>query len=95
MPAGSPAGVLADGAVIEVASAENQLTLALAIDPWQARMIGRPARTTHATLPITASQFLVPAPGAHEDPQTVAIHGFRDGTARYLHTNARVHPRAA
>jgi CubicO group peptidase (beta-lactamase class C family) len=75
------------------AAADGGLTLTLAIDPWQARMMGRPARTTHDLLPINDTQFIVPARDALEDPGTVAIYGFRDGPARYLHTNARVHPR--
>ena len=83
------------GARYEVQAADGRLTATLAIDPWQARMMGRPARTTHDLLPITDTQFLVPARGTLEDAQTIAIYGFRDGRARYLHTNARVHPRVA
>jgi CubicO group peptidase (beta-lactamase class C family) len=82
------------GTRYEVAAADGQLTLTLTIDPWQARMMGRPSRTTRELLPISDTQFLAPAQDASEDPQTVAVFGFQDGGARYLHTNARLHTRA-
>jgi hypothetical protein len=81
------------GARYEVRATGSTLALTFVQDPWQARMSGQPERTTFTLLPISETQFLMPAHGPQEDTQTVAIYGFRDGQARFLHTNARVYPR--
>lgn len=41
---------------------------------------------------MSETHFLMPPSDPLEDTQTVAIHDFTDGAARYLHTNCRVHP---
>jgi hypothetical protein len=56
-----------------------------------AEFLGKPARIRYELLPVSETHFLMPPSDPLEDTQTVAI--FADGTARYLHTSCRVHPR--
>lgn len=82
------------GVRYEVAPATGgTLHLTQVRDGWQARVSGRPERTTHRLLPIDETHFLVPSDDPLEDTQTVAIYGAADGPAQYLHTNCRVFPR--
>ena len=81
------------GVRYEVNAAAGTLRLTLVRDAWQARMSGRPERTTYSLLPIDETHFLMPSDDLLEDTQTVAIYDVRDGAAQYLHTNCRVFPR--
>ena len=81
------------GVRYEVRAADGGLALTFVGDPWQARMAGQPERTTYRLLPVSETHFLMRSDDPHEDDQTAAIYDFRDGPARYLHTNCRVHPR--
>ncbi|WP_228539769.1 serine hydrolase [Nocardia sp. XZ_19_385] len=72
----------------------GRLHLTLALDPMHAQFLGKPDHLRYELLPISETHFLMPPTDPLEDPQTVAIYDFRDGPARYLHTNCRVHPRA-
>ena len=82
------------GARYEVSADGGQLSLALGLDPMHAAFLGRPDRVVHELLPVSEQHFLMPPADPSEDTQTVAIYEFRDGAARYLHTNCRVHPRS-
>lgn len=81
------------GARFEVSSVEGRLSLSLDVDPMHADIMGRPGRITYDLLPVDETHFLLPPVLPMEEPQTAAIFDFRDGRARYLHTNARLHPR--
>ncbi|GII91538.1 serine hydrolase domain-containing protein [Sinosporangium siamense] len=81
------------GAQYEVSAEGGQLYLTLAVDPMQAHVLGKPDRIRYELLPVSETHFLMPPADPLEDPQPVAIYGFDDGTARYLHTNCRVNPR--
>jgi CubicO group peptidase (beta-lactamase class C family) len=83
------------GTRFEVTVEGRDLHLTYLLDPMTARLLGRPRRTTRPLLPITATRFVVPPGDSLEDTETVALYGFDDGPARYLHTNCRVHPRLA
>ncbi|ONI70331.1 serine hydrolase [Actinosynnema sp. ALI-1.44] len=83
------------GARYEVAAVNGRLSLTLVLDPMQAAFMGKPDRVRYELLPVSATHFLMPPTDPLEDTQTVAIYDFTDGTARYLHTNCRVHPRSA
>ena len=81
------------GARYEVDADGGSLRLTLAMDPFEARYLGKPERITYPLLPVSATHFLMPSDDPLEDTQTVAIYDVRDGVAHYLHTNCRVHPR--
>lgn len=81
------------GTRFEVAAEGDDLRLSLDVDPMQAEIMGLPGRITHDLLPIDETHFLMPPTTALEEPQTAALFDFHDGHARYLHTNARLHPR--
>jgi CubicO group peptidase (beta-lactamase class C family) len=81
------------GTRFEVTGEHGHLQLHLDVDPMQAAIIGTPDRITHDLLPIDDTHFLLPPNTPLEDVQTAAIFGLHDGRARYLHTNARLHPR--
>jgi CubicO group peptidase (beta-lactamase class C family) len=81
------------GARFEVTAEDGRLRLKLDVDPMHAEIMGLPGRITHDLLPISDTHFLMPPATALEEPQTAAIFDFHDGRARYLHTNARLHPR--
>jgi hypothetical protein len=83
------------GTAFEVTAEGTGLRLTADLDPMQAAFMGLPDRITYDLLPISETHFLMPPVGPLEDPQTVAIYDFQDGAAQYLHTNCRVHPRAA
>lgn len=78
------------GTRYEVSADGATLRLATVVDPTRAAILGAPERVEHALLPLSDTHFLVDQP---EDPQTVALYDFAAGTAGYLHTNCRVHPR--
>lgn len=82
------------GTAFEVTAGAEGLRLTTFLDPMQAEFTGLPGRIVYDLLPISETHFLMPPVGPLEDPQTVAIFDFRDGRARYLHTNSRLHPRA-
>jgi CubicO group peptidase (beta-lactamase class C family) len=82
------------GTHFEVKASNGNLSLTVALDPMQADFMGKPDRLTYELLPISDTHFLMPPTDPLEDTQTVALHDFTDGRARYLHTNCRVHPRA-
>lgn len=81
------------GARFEVAAEAGHLYLTLALDPMEAAFLQRPDRIRYRLLPVDETHFLMPPTDPLEDTQTLAIYDFTDGPARYLHTNARVHPR--
>ncbi|MBC9713611.1 serine hydrolase [Streptomyces sp. TRM66268-LWL] len=81
------------GARFEVGAEGGKLWLTLVLDPMQAALLGKPDRIRHELLPVSRTHFLMPPADPYEDVQTVALHDFTDGAARYLHTNCRVHPR--
>ena len=81
------------GARYEVEADEGKLYLTLIRSSKEARVLGIPGRMKHRLLPLTDTHFLVPSQDPLEDAQTVAIYDFKDGTARYLHANARAFPR--
>jgi len=83
------------GSRYEVSTEDGDLHLTFHLDPMHAQFLGRPDRITYRLLPISETHFLMPPTDPLEDPQTVAIYDFQDGTARYLHTNSRVSPRTA
>ncbi|QYC42000.1 D-alanyl-D-alanine carboxypeptidase precursor [Nonomuraea coxensis DSM 45129] len=82
------------GARFEVTSEGGTLHLGSTLNPVEARLLGKPEQLDHELLPISETHFLMPPADPAEDPQTVAIYDFEHGAARYLHLNARVHPRA-
>ncbi|NGN64497.1 serine hydrolase [Streptomyces sp. A7024] len=82
------------GTRFEVSAEAGKLHLTLFVDPMHAEFLGKPDRIRYELLPVSETHFLMPSPDPLEDPQTVAIYGFRNGAAQYLHTNCRVHPRA-
>jgi CubicO group peptidase (beta-lactamase class C family) len=79
------------GTRFEVAAVDGRLQLTHVLDPMQARFTGGPERVTRPLLPIDRTRFLAPTDDPLADPQTLAI--YEVGGRRYLHTNARVHPR--
>ncbi|GAA4489997.1 serine hydrolase domain-containing protein [Actinoallomurus oryzae] len=81
------------GARYEVSAEGGKPYLTLVIDPVQAQILRRPDRVRYELLPVSETHFLMRPADSLEDPRTVAIYDFADGTARYLHTNCRVHPR--
>lgn len=81
------------GTRFEITASNGNLSLTVVLDPMQADFMGRPDRITHDLLPISETHFLMPPTDPLEDTQTVALHDFTNGPARYLHTNCRVHPR--
>ncbi|MDF5754167.1 serine hydrolase domain-containing protein [Spongiactinospora sp. TRM90649] len=83
------------GTRYEVRAGDGGLQLTYALNPVEARLLGRPERVEHELLPISETHFLMPPAGPLDDTQTVAIYDFEHGPARYLHTNCRVTPRAS
>ncbi len=81
------------GTRYEVTSDAGRLRLTQHLDPLHADFLGRPDRLTYDLLPVSETHFLMPPTDPLEDTQTLALYDFTDGTARYLHTNCRVHPR--
>ncbi|TVT34382.1 beta-lactamase family protein [Amycolatopsis rhizosphaerae] len=81
------------GARYEVFADDGTLYLTLVLDPMQAQFLGKPDRIRYELLPVSETHFLMPPADPLEDTQTVAIYGFANGAAGYLHTNSRVHPR--
>ncbi|WP_217424043.1 serine hydrolase [Agromyces sp. Marseille-P2726] len=81
------------GTRFEVTCEHGGLQVHLDVDPMQAAIMGTSDRITRDLLPVDDTHFLLPPNTPLEDMQTAAIFGFRDGRARYLHTNARLHPR--
>lgn len=81
------------GTRFEVTAEHGRLRLSLDVDPFRAEIMGLPDRITHDLLPISDTHFLMPPATALEESQTAAIYDFHDGRARYLHANARLHPR--
>ncbi len=82
------------GTRYEVAAEGGALHLLLDLDPEQAAVLGRPERLRYDLVPVSGTHFLLPPVHPLEDTQTAAIYDFADGAARYLHINARVHPRS-
>jgi CubicO group peptidase (beta-lactamase class C family) len=82
------------GARYEVSAEGGKLSLTLVLDPMQAEFLQKPDRITYELLPVSETHFLMPPTDPLEDTQTVAIYDFTNGTAQYLHTNCRVHPRS-
>jgi CubicO group peptidase (beta-lactamase class C family) len=83
------------GARYEVAAEGGKLYLTLVLDPMHAEFLQKPDRIRYELLPVSETHFLMPPADSLEDTQTVSIYDFTNGTARYLHTNCRVHPRRA
>ncbi|TDC24642.1 class A beta-lactamase-related serine hydrolase [Streptomyces sp. 8K308] len=81
------------GTRYEVSAEGGKLYLTLVVDPVQAEFLQQPDRVRYELLPVSETHFLMPPARAWEDTQTVAIYGFTNGVARYLHTNCRVTPR--
>jgi CubicO group peptidase (beta-lactamase class C family) len=77
------------GARHEVSADGGKLHLTLFLDPMQAEFLQKPDRIRYELLPASETHFLMPPTDPLEDTQTVAIYD----SARYLHTNCRVHPR--
>jgi CubicO group peptidase (beta-lactamase class C family) len=82
------------GTRFELSTDGGTLRLTLVLDPMQAEFLQKPDRISYELLPVSETHFLMPPADPLEDTQTVAIYDFTDGTARYLHTNCRVHPRS-
>jgi hypothetical protein len=82
------------GTRYEVVAESERLYLTYALDPMHAHFLGKPERVTYELLPVSETHFLMPSDDPLEDTQTVAIYGFDNGPAQYLHTNCRVNPRA-
>ncbi|GAA3746883.1 serine hydrolase domain-containing protein [Plantactinospora mayteni] len=82
------------GTRYEVSADDGKLYLTLVLDPMQADFLQKPDRIRYALLPVSETHFLLPPTDPLEDTQTVAIYDFTNGTARYLHTNCRIHPRS-
>jgi CubicO group peptidase (beta-lactamase class C family) len=83
------------GARYEVEIEDGKLSLTFVLNPFQARVLGKPERITYDLLPISETHFLMPSNDPLEDTQTVAIYDFKNGVAQYLHTNCRVNPRVS
>lgn len=84
------------GTRYEVSADDGKPYLTLFLDPMQAKFLRKPDRIRYELLPVSETHFLMRPADPSEDTQTVAIYDFTsDGTARYLHTNCRVHPRMA
>jgi CubicO group peptidase (beta-lactamase class C family) len=83
------------GTRYEVAADDGRLHLTLTVDPMTAEFLGKPERIRYELLPVSETHFLMPPDDPLEDTQTLAIYGFHNGRAQYLHTNARVNPRLA
>ncbi|NUR69320.1 MAG: beta-lactamase family protein [Hamadaea sp.] len=85
------------GARFEVSAEHGRRGLTMVLDPMHAEFLGKPDRIRYDLLPISETHFLMPPSDPLEDTQTVALYDFTDGptgrSARYLHTNCRVHPR--
>lgn len=81
------------GTRYEVAAERGKLHLTFTLDPMEARLLDKPERLDYELLPISETHFLMPSDDPLEDPQTIAIYDFKNGAARYLHTNCRAHPR--
>jgi CubicO group peptidase (beta-lactamase class C family) len=77
------------GARHEVSADGGKLHLTLFLDPMQAEFLRKPDRIRYELLPVSETHFLMPPTDPLEDTQTIAIYD----SARYLHTNCRVHPR--
>lgn len=82
------------GTRYEVSTEGGKPFLTLVLDPMHAEFLQKPDRIRYELLPVSETHFLMPPTDSLEDTQTVAIYDFTDGTARYLHTNCRVHPRS-
>lgn len=82
------------GARYEVEAEGGKLFLTFVLNPLHARMLGKPERITYELLPISKMHFLMQTSDLLEDTQTIAIYDFKNGTAQYLHTNARGIPRS-
>ncbi|MEU8825151.1 serine hydrolase [Streptomyces sp. NPDC048636] len=82
------------GTRYEVTAEDGKLSLTLDLDPMQAEFLQRPDRIRYELLPVSETHFLMPPTDSLEDTQTVALYDFTHGTAGYLHTNCRVHPRS-
>jgi hypothetical protein len=82
------------GARYEVGAEGGRLSLTFVVSPMHAHVLGKPERTEYELLPVSETHFLMPPKDPVEDTQTVAIYGFENGVAQYLHTNCRVNPRA-
>ncbi|WP_329560955.1 serine hydrolase [Streptomyces uncialis] len=83
------------GARYEVSGERGRLYVTLDLDPTTAAFLQKPDRVRHELLPVSGTHFLMPPTDPLEDARTVALHDFTDGTARYLHTNGRTHPRTS
>ncbi|MFD0475487.1 serine hydrolase [Nonomuraea thailandensis] len=81
------------GTRYDVAAENGELHLRFTLNPMEAQLLGKPPHLDYKLLPISDTHFLMPSDDPLEDPQTVAIYGFENGSAQYLHTNCRVHPR--
>jgi CubicO group peptidase (beta-lactamase class C family) len=83
------------GARYEVEAEGEKLFLTYVRSPLQAHFLEKPERITHELLPVSETHFLMPSDDPLEETQTVAIYGFKNGAAQYLHTNCRVNPRVS
>ncbi|MFD1678263.1 serine hydrolase domain-containing protein [Alicyclobacillus fodiniaquatilis] len=81
------------GVRYEIEAIRGKLYLTFVRDPFQAQVLNKPERTQYELLPISDTHFIMPPNEPLEDTQTVAIYDFKNGGARYLHTNCRVNPR--
>jgi CubicO group peptidase (beta-lactamase class C family) len=81
------------GTRYEVAAERGKLHLRFTLNPMEAQLLNKPEKLDYELLPISETHFLMPSDDPLEDPQTVAIYDFKNGSAQYLHTNCRVHPR--
>ena len=79
----------------EVVAEGGRLYITSVDDPMRAQLLGKPDRIRYELLPVSETNFLMPSQDPGEDTQTVAIYAFEDGSAKYLHTNCRIHPRVA
>jgi CubicO group peptidase (beta-lactamase class C family) len=80
------------GTRYEVTARDGNLYLTVFLNPMHAQFLRKPDRREYELLPISETHFLMPSPDPLEDTQTVAIYGFENGHAQYLHTNSRVNP---
>lgn len=81
------------GTRYEVAAEQGKLHLRFTLNPMEAQLLDKPEQLDYELAPISETHFLMTSDDPIEDPQTVAIYEFENGSARYLHTNCRVHPR--